>query len=241
MDKQNNESCQAKKFIWQMVVGGLFMVVAAMSILLSGCATTQDTVGTQNDTYAVPEKTTLAISNTQEKSDLSKEELLSLFEQFYSDYKKDKGTMDNEMFLVNWTPMPCKSIGTAEDATVYNQIDLEVEFTSIDKQLPADGFQQYVEWRTKQEQKASTPLMANRQQTEVDESPITPTDPNYSSEGVFIDYSLWDAEGEAKNYSTPSGYGFQYSSDSGIETDWSLWDAEGEAKNYSTPSSYSIG
>lgn len=271
MDKQNIESCQAKKLIWRRAVSGL-LVVMTMSSLLSGCATTQDTVSTQNDTYAVSEKTALVASNTQEKSDLSKEELLRLFEQFYSDYKKDKVSMDNEMFLVNWTPMPCKSIGTAEDATVYNQIELEVEFTSIDKQLPADGFQQYVEWRTQQEQKVSTPPVANRQQTEVDESQVTPTDPNYSSEGVFIDYSLWGDDAPAQEYTNSSSYGFQYSSDGGIETDWSLWgvempeqehtdshgygfaysvegvlvddslwDAEGEAPSDTTPSSYSIG
>lgn len=206
MDKQNTAPYQAKKFIWQRAVGGLLVVVVAMSSLLSGCATTQGTVSAQNDTPVASEKTALVVSDTQEKSDLSKEELLSLFEQFYSDYKRDKVSMDNEMFLVNWTPMPCKSIGTAEDATVYNQIELDVEFTSIDKQIPADGFQQYVEWRAQQEQKVSTPPVANRQQTDVDESPIAPADPNYSSEGVLIDWSLWDAEGEAPSDTTPSSY-----------------------------------
>lgn len=205
MDKQNIESCQAKKFILQRAAGCL-LVVVTMSSLLSGCATTQDTVSTQNDTPVASEKTTFVVSGTQEKSDLSKEELLSLFEQFHSDYKKDKGSMDNETFLVNWTPMPCKSIGAAEDATVYNQIELEVEFTSIDKQLPADGFQQYVEWRKQQEQKVSTPPVTNRQQTEVDESPVAPANPNYSSEGVLIDWSLWDAEGEAPSDTAPSSY-----------------------------------
>lgn len=239
MDKQNTASYQSKKFVLQMAVGGL-LVVITMSILLSGCATTQDTVSTQNDTSEVPEKTALVVSNTQKKSDLSKEELLSLFEQFYSDYKKDKVSMDNEMFLVNWTPVPCKNIGTAEDATVYNQIELEVEFTSIDKQLPANGFRQYVEWRTQQEQKVGTPPVVNRQQTDVDESPVAPAAPKYSSEGVFIDDSLWEAEGEAPSSTAQSSYGFQYSSDSGIETDWSLWDAEGEAPSYTAPSSYSI-
>jgi len=241
MDKQNIESCQAKKLIWQRAAGSLLVVVVVMSSLLSGCATTQDTVSTQNDLSAVPEKTTLVASNTQEKSDLSKEELLSLFEQFYSNYKKDKVSMDNEMFLVNWTPMPCKSIGTVEDATVYNQIELEVEFTSIDKQLPADGFQQYVEWRTQQEQEVSTPSVANRQQTEVDESPVAPANPNYSSEGVFIDDSLWGDDAPAQEYTNSSSYGFQYSSDSGTEIDWSLWGVEGEAPSHTAPSSYSIG
>ncbi len=239
MDKQNIESCQAKKLIWQGAVGGL-LVVMTMSSLLLGCATTHDTVSTQNDTPVASEKTALVVSGTQEKSDLSKEELLSLFEQFYSNYKKDKYSMDNEMFLVNWTPMPCKSIGTAEDATVYNQIELEVEFTSIDKQLPADGFQQYVEWRTQQEQKASTPPVANRQQTDVDESPVAPADPNYSSEGVFIDWSLWDVEMPEQEHTDSHGYGFSYSAD-GVLIDWSLWDAEGEAPSDTTPSSYSIG
>ena len=218
MDKQNTASYQSKKFVLQMAVGGL-LVVITMSILLSGCATTQDTVSTQNDTSEVPEKTALVVSNTQKKSDLSKEELLSLFEQFYSDYKKDKVSMDNEMFLVNWTPMPCKSIGTAEDATVYNQIELEVEFTSIDKQLPADGFQQYVEWRTQQEQKVSTPSVIPQQpkvakttlssEPAREEPPVAPAAPKYSSDsGIETDWSLWDAEGAEKDYSAPSSYGF---------------------------------
>lgn len=145
MDKQNTASYQSKKFILQRSAGSLLVAAVAMSSLLSGCATTDNTVSTQSDTPVALEKTNLVVSDTQEKSDLSKDELLNLFEQFYSNYKKDKGSMDNETFLVNWTPMPCKSIGTAEDATVYNQIELKVKFTSIDKQLPADGLQQYVE------------------------------------------------------------------------------------------------
>lgn len=213
-----------------------FLTVVIMLSQLSGCA-----VATPEDIVDLPSEVTLVIEEAEltdqnevkqydtdnkqydtdskhEKGEIGKEEMLRLFEQFYRDYKKDKVSMDNEMLLVNWTPMPCKSIGTAEDATVYNQIELEVEFTSIDKQLPADGFQQYVEWRTQQEQKVSTPSVIPQQpkvakttlssEPAREEPPVAPAAPKYSSEGVFIDDSLWDAKGEAKNYSTPSSYGF---------------------------------
>lgn len=213
-----------------------FLTVVIMLSQLSGCA-----VATPEDIVDLPSEVTLVIEEAEltdpneikqydtdnkqydtdskhEKGEIGKEEMLRLFEQFYSDYKKDKVSMDNEMFLVNWTPMPCKSIGTAEDATVYNQIELEVEFTSIDKQLPADGFQQYVEWRTQQEQKASTPSVIPQQPKVVkttlssepahEEPPVAPAAPKYSSEGVFIDDSLWEADGEAPSSTAQSSYGF---------------------------------
>lgn len=213
-----------------------FLTVVIMLSQLSGCA-----VATPEDIVDLPSEVTLVIEEAEltdqnevkqydtdnkqydtdskhEKGEIGKEEMLRLFEQFYSDYKKDKGSMDNEMFLVNWTPMPCKSIGTAEDATVYNQIELEVEFTSIDKQLPADGFQQYVEWRKQQEQKTSTPSVIPQQpkvakttlssEPAREEPPVAPAAPKYSSEGVFIDDSLWDAEGEAPSSTAQSSYGF---------------------------------
>lgn len=213
-----------------------FLTVVIMLSQLSGCA-----VATPEDIVDLPSEVTLVIEEAEltdqnevkqydtdnkqydtdskhEKGEIGKEEMLRLFEQFYSDYKKDKVSMDNEMFLVNWTPMPCKSIGTAEDATVYNQIELEVEFTSIDKQLPADGFQQYVEWRTQQEQKVSTPSVIPQQpkvakttlssEPAREEPPVAPAAPKYSSEGVFIDDSLWEAEGEAPSSTAQSSYGF---------------------------------
>lgn len=213
-----------------------FLTVVIMLSQLSGCA-----VATPEDIVDLPSEVTLVIEEAEltdqneikqydtdnkqydtdskhEKGEIGKEEMLRLFEQFYSDYKKDKVSMDNEMFLVNWTPMPCKSIGTAEDATVYNQIELEVEFTSIDKQLPADGFQQYVEWRTQQEQKVGTPSVIPQQPKAVkttlsseparEEPPVAPAAPKYSSEGVFIDDSLWEAEGEAPSSTAQSSYGF---------------------------------
>lgn len=213
-----------------------FLTVVIMLSQLSGCA-----VATPEDIVDLPSEVTLVIEEAEltdqnevkqydtdnkqydtdskhEKGEIGKEEMLRLFEQFYSDYKKDKVSMDNEMLLVNWTPMPCKSIGTAEDATVYNQIELEVEFTSIDKQLPADGFQQYVEWRTQQEQKASTPSVIPQQpkvakttlssEPAREEPPVAPAAPKYSSEGVFIDDSLWEAEGEAPSSTAQSSYGF---------------------------------
>ena len=213
-----------------------FLTVVIMLSQLSGCA-----VATPEDIVDLPSEVTLVIEEAEltdqnevkqydtdnkqydtdskhEKGEIGKEEMLRLFEQFYSDYKKDKVSMDNEMFLVNWTPMPCKSIGTAEDATVYNQIELEVEFTSIDKQLPADGFQQYVEWRKQQEQKASTPSVIPQQpkvakttlssEPAREEPPVAPAAPKYSSEGVFIDDSLWEAEGEAPSSTAQSSYGF---------------------------------
>lgn len=213
-----------------------FLTLVIMLSQLSGCA-----VATPEDIADLPSEVTLVIEEAEltdqnevkqydtdnkqydtdskhEKGEIGKEELFSLFEQFYSDYKKDKVSMDNEMFLVNWTPMPCKSIGTAEDATVYNQIELEVEFTSIDKQLPADGFQQYVEWRKQQEQKASTPSVIPQQpkvakttlssEPAREEPPVAPAAPKYSSEGVFIDDSLWEAEGEAPSSTAQSSYGF---------------------------------
>lgn len=213
-----------------------FLTVVILLSQLSGCA-----VATPEDIVDLPSEVTLVIEEAEltdqnevkqydtdnkqydtdskhEKGEIGKEEMLRLFEQFYSDYKKDKVSMDNEMFLVNWTPMPCKSIGTAEDATVYNQIELEVEFTSIDKQLPADGFQQYVEWRTQQEQKVGTPSVIPQQPKVVkttlsseparEEPPVAPAAPKYSSEGVFIDDSLWEAEGEAPSSTAQSSYGF---------------------------------
>lgn len=213
-----------------------FLTVVIMLSQLSGCA-----VATPEDIVDLPSEVTLVIEEAEltdqneveqydtdnkqydtdskhEKGEIGKEEMLRLFEQFYSDYKKDKVSMDNEMLLVNWTPMPCKSIGTAEDATVYNQIELEVEFTSIDKQLPADGFQQYVEWRTQQEQKVSTPSVIPQQpkvakttlssEPAREEPPVAPAAPKYSSEGVFIDDSLWEAEGEAPSSTAQSSYGF---------------------------------
>lgn len=206
-----------------------FLTVVILLSQLSGCA-----VATPEDIVDLPSEVTLVIEEAEltdpneikrydtdskhEKGEIGKEEMLRLFEQFYSDYKKDKVSMDNEMFLVNWTPMPCKSIGTAEDATVYNQIELEVEFTSIDKQLPADGFQQYVEWRKQQEQKAGTPSVIPQQpkvakttlssEPAREEPPVAPAAPKYSSEGVFIDDSLWDAEGEAPSSTAQSSYGF---------------------------------
>lgn len=213
-----------------------FLTVVIMLSQLSGCA-----VATPEDIVDLPSEVTLIIEEAEltdqnevkqydtdnkqydtdskhEKGEIGKEEMLRLFEQFYSDYKKDKVSMDNEMFLVNWTPMPCKSIGTAEDATVYNQIELEVEFTSIDKQLPADGFQQYVEWRKQQEQKASTPSVIPQQpkvakttlssEPAREEPPVAPAAPKYSSEGIFIDDSLWEAEGEAPSSTAQSSYGF---------------------------------
>lgn len=213
-----------------------FLTVVILLSQLSGCA-----VATPEDIVDLPSEVTLVIEEAEltdqnevkqydtdnkqydtdskhEKCEIGKEEMLRLFEQFYSDYKKDKVSMDNEMFLVNWTPMPCKSIGTAEDATVYNQIELEVEFTSIDKQLPADGFQQYVEWRKQQEQKVGTPSVIPQQPKVVkttlsseparEEPPVAPAAPKYSSEGVFIDDSLWDAEGEAPSSTAQSSYGF---------------------------------
>lgn len=213
-----------------------FLTVVIMLSQLSGCA-----VATPEDIVDLPSEVTLVIEEAEltdqnevkqydtdnkqydtdskhEKGEIGKEEMLRLFGQFYSDYKKDKVSMDNEMFLVNWTPMPCKNIGTAEDATVYNQIELEVEFTSIDKQLPADGFQQYVEWRKQQEQKASTPSVIPQQPKVVkttlsseparEELPVAPAAPKYSSEGVFIDDSLWEADGEAPSSTAQSSYGF---------------------------------
>lgn len=213
-----------------------FLTVVIMLSQLSGCA-----VATPEDIVDLPSEVTLVIEEAEltdqnevkqydtdnkqydtdskhEKGEIGKEEMLRLFGQFYSDYKKDKVSMDNEMFLVNWTPMPCKNIGTAEDATVYNQIELEVEFTSIDKQLPADGFQQYVEWRKQQEQKASTPSVIPQQPKVVkttlsseparEEPPVAPAAPKYSSEGVFIDDSLWEADGEAPSSTAQSSYGF---------------------------------
>ena len=213
-----------------------FLTVVIMLSQLSGCA-----VATPEDIVDLPSEVTLVIEEAEltdqnevkqydtdnkqydtdskhEKGEIGKEEMLRLFGQFYSDYKKDKVSMDNEMFLVNWTPMPCKSIGTAEDATVYNQIELEVEFTSIDKQLPADGFQQYVEWRKQQEQKTSTPSVIPQQpkvakttlssEPAREEPPVAPAAPKYSSEGVFIDDSLWEAEGEAPSSTAQSSYGF---------------------------------
>lgn len=213
-----------------------FLTLVIMLSQLSGCA-----VATPEDIADLPSEVTLVIEEAEltdqnevkqydtdnkqydtdskhEKGEIGKEELFSLFEQFYSDYKKDKVSMDNEMFLVNWTPMPCKSIGTAEDATVYNQIELEVEFTSIDKQLPADGFQQYVEWRTQQEQKASTPSVIPQQpkvakttlssEPAREEPPVAPAAPKYSSEGVFIDDSLWGDDAPAQEYINSSSYGF---------------------------------
>lgn len=213
-----------------------FLTVVIMLSQLSGCA-----VATPEDIVDLPSEVTLVIEEAEltdqnevkqydtdnkqydtdskhEKGEIGKEEMLRLFEQFYSDYKKDKVSMDNEMLLVNWTPMPCKSIGTAEDATVYNQIELEVEFTSIDKQLPADGFQQYVEWRTQQEQKASTPSVIPQQpkvakttlssEPAREEPPVAPAAPKYSSEGVFIDDSLWGDDAPAQEYINSSSYGF---------------------------------
>lgn len=213
-----------------------FLTVVIMLSQLSGCA-----VATPEDIVDLPSEVTLVIEEAEltdqnevkqydtdnkqydtdskhEKGEIGKEEMLRMFGQFYSDYKKDKVSMDNEMFLVNWTPMPCKSIGTAEDATVYNQIELEVEFTSIDKQLPADGFQQYVEWRKQQEQKASTPSGIPQQPKAAkttlsseparEEPPVAPAAPKYSSEGVFIDDSLWEADGEAPSSTAQSSYGF---------------------------------
>ena len=213
-----------------------FLTVVIMLSQLSGCA-----VATPEDIVDLPSEVTLVIEEAEltdqnevkqydtdnkqydtdskhEKGEIGKEEMLRLFEQFYSDYKKDKVSMDNEMFLVNWTPMPCKSIGTAEDATVYNQIELEVEFTSIDKQLPADGFQQYVEWRTQQEQKVSTPPVIPQQpkvakttlssEPAREEPPVAPAAPKYSSEGVFIDDSLWGDDAPALEHTDSHGYGF---------------------------------
>lgn len=214
-----------------------FLTVVIMLSQLSGCA-----VATPEDIVDLPSEVTLVIEEAEltdqnevkqydtdnkqydtdskhEKGEIGKEEMLRLFGQFYSDYKKDKISMDNEMFLVNWTPMPCKSIGTAEDATVYNQIELEVEFTSIDKQLPADGFQQYVEWRTQQEQKVSTPSVIPQRPKVVkttlsseparEEPPVAPEAPKYSSDsGIETDWSLWDAEGEAPSSTAQSSYGF---------------------------------
>ena len=214
-----------------------FLTLVIMLSQLSGCA-----VATPEDIADLPSEVTLVIEEAEltdqnevkqydtdnkqydtdskhEKGEIGKEELFSLFEQFYSDYKKDKVSMDNEMFLVNWTPMPCKSIGTAEDATVYNQIELEVEFTSIDKQLPADGFQQYVEWRKQQEQKASTPSVIPQQpkvakttlssEPAREEPPVAPVASKYSSDsGIETDWSLWDAEGEAPSSTAQSSYGF---------------------------------
>lgn len=214
-----------------------FLTLVIMLSQLSGCA-----VATPEDIVDLPSEVTLVIEEAEltgqnevkqydtdnkqydtdskhEKGEIGKEEMLRLFEQFYSDYKKDKGSMDNEMFLVNWTPMPCKSIGTAEDATVYNQIELEIEFTSIDKQLPADGFQQYVKWRTQQEQKVSTPSEIPQQpkvakttlssEPAREEPPVAPVAPKYSSDsGIETDWSLWDAEGEAPSSPAQSSYGF---------------------------------
>ena len=214
-----------------------FLTVVIMLSQLSGCA-----VATPEDIVDLPSEVTLVIEEAEltgqnevkqydtdnkqydtdskhEKGEIGKEEMLRLFGQFYSDYKKDKVSMDNEMFLVNWTPMPCKSIGTAEDATVYNQIELEVEFTSIDKQLPADGFQQYVEWRTQQEQKVGTPSVIPQQpkvakttlssEPAREEPPVAPAAPKYSSDsGIETDWSLWDAEGEAPSSTAQSSYGF---------------------------------
>lgn len=213
-----------------------FLTVVIMLSQLSGCA-----VATPEDIVDLPSEVTLVIEEAEltdqnevkqydtdnkqydtdskhEKGEIGKEEMLRLFGQFYSDYKKDKVSMDNEMFLVNWTPMPCKSIGTAEDATVYNQIELEVEFTSIDKQLPADGFQQYVEWRKQQEQKASTTSVIPQQpkvakttlssEPAREEPPVAPAAPKYSSEGVFIDDSLWSVEMPEQEHTDSHGYGF---------------------------------
>ena len=213
-----------------------FLTLVIMLSQLSGCA-----VATPEDIVDLPSEVTLVIEEAEltdqneikqydtdnkqydtdskhEKGEIGKEEMLRLFEQFYSDYKKDKVSMDNEMFLVNWTPMPCKSIGTAEDATVYNQIELEVEFTSIDKQLPANGFQQYVEWRTQQEQKVSTPSEIPQQpkvakttlssEPAREEPPVAPVAPKYSSEGVFIDDSLWSVEMPEQEHTDSHGYGF---------------------------------
>jgi hypothetical protein len=214
-----------------------FLTLVIMLSQLSGCA-----VATPEDIVDLPSEVTLVIEEAEltgqnevkqydtdnkqydtdskhEKGEIGKEEMLRLFEQFYSDYKKDKGSMDNEMFLVNWTPMPCKSIGTAEDATVYNQIEMEIEFTSIDKQLPADGFQQYVKWRTQQEQKVSTPSEIPQQpkvakttlssEPAREEPPVAPVAPKYSSDsGIETDWSLWDAEGEAPSSTAQSSYGF---------------------------------
>ena len=213
-----------------------FLTVVIMLSQLSGCA-----VATPEDIVDLPSEVTLVIEEAEltdqnevkqydtdnkqydtdskhEKGEIGKEEMLRLFEQFYSDYKKDKVSMDNEMLLVNWTPMPCKSIGTAEDATVYNQIELEIEFTSIDKQLPADGFQQYVEWRTQQEQKVSTTSVIPQQpkvakttlssEPAREEPPVASAAPKYSSEGVFIDDSLWGDDAPAQEYINSSSYGF---------------------------------
>ena len=214
-----------------------FLTVVIMLSQLSGCAvaTPEDIVDSPSEVTLVIEEAELADQNEvkqydtdnkqydtdskHEKGEIGKEEMLRLFEQFYSDYKKDKVSMDNEMFLVNWTPMPCKSIGTAEDATVYNQIELEVEFTSIDRQLPADGFQQYVEWRTQQEQKVSTPSVIPQQpkvakttlssEPAREESPAAPAAPNYSSDsGTEIDWSLWEVEMPEQEHTDSHGYGF---------------------------------
>ena len=94
------------------------LTVVIMLSQLSGCA-----VATPEDIVDLPSEVTLVIEEAEltdqnevkqydtdnkqydtdskhEKGEIGKEEMLRLFGQFYSDYKKDKVSMDNEMFLI---------------------------------------------------------------------------------------------------------------------------------------------
>lgn len=84
----------------------------------------------------------------QEEVLLTTEELHALFKKEYEFFKWAKANLYDDQYQEYYLKLPAREIGTQTDANVYADIEKEVAKPEYEgKILPADGFEQYVEWR----------------------------------------------------------------------------------------------
>ena len=103
----------------------------------------QDTVEQEELTPVVTEE-----EEKQEPVELTQEELHALFKKEYEFFKWAKANLYDDQYQEYYLKLPAREIGTQTDANVYADIEKEVAKPEYEgKILPADGFEQYVEWR----------------------------------------------------------------------------------------------
>ena len=104
----------------------------------------QDTVEQEKLPPIVTEKDT----PKQEPVELTQEELHALFKKEYDTERYAKSNLYADQYKDFYLKLPAREIGTQVDANVYSYIESAVKGAEYEgKILPADGFEQYVEWR----------------------------------------------------------------------------------------------
>ena len=168
----------------------LIVLFAALLVFsLFGCGKKEDAPAADLDIPASDEDTVdsgiASAETTVGKTVLTGRELEDLFIFGYDTEKFSRENLYQDQYAFYCDKYPKRSTGTQADAIAYGWVENEMSNSKYkDKELPDDGFEQYVAWRQAYE---NTPPSSDTAQEPEDSNEITGI-PDENNQGGFNGY-----------------------------------------------------